>query len=411
MKVAYFVRIFPTLSQAFLQREILGLIENGIEIEVFPCQLIPVRRTSRRYSFVVHYPHWGEFLKLPVNLVREAFRSRKLLLAGLRTLLANPPSTLEAWYMTVTGLLTAARCASLIRAGNYDLLHAAWANAPATAAAALKQLTNVPFSFAGHARDIYWVGGDPFLSEKLQAARFVHTSVHANVSYLRARVDQDIHVVFARRGLEKLPPVVPKRLEIDTLRLLSVGRLVEKKGHCHQIEACRVLRERGWSFKLKIVGAGRLRPKLEAMVKRLGLSNHIELCGAFEAEAVEALYQWADVFIHSGVIEVNGDRDGLPNVVPEAFAHGLAVVSSDTPGVTEAVIDEITGLTVDVTSAEKFASAIERLVTDRELRLRLGKAGRDWAASNFCVATNTAVLANAMRSATGSRNDQTQRRE
>ena len=257
----------------------------------------------------------------------------------------------------------------------------------------------MPFSFGGHARDIYWVGGDPFLSRKLDAARFVHTSTRMNVSYLRAKVDKDIEVVLARRGLERLSSLAPKRREIDTLRLLSVGRLVEKKGHCHQIEACRVLRERGLSFRLKIVGAGRLKSRLQSMVKRLELSDSIEFCGALETEAVEPLYQWADIFLHSGVIETNGDRDGLPNVVPEAFAHGLAVVSSRTPGVTEAVEDEATGLTVDVTSAKEFASAIERLATDSELRLRLGMAGRGWVEENFRISTNTAILANAMISA------------
>ena len=407
MKVAYFVRVFPTLSQTFIQREIFGLIGNGIEIEVFPCQLLPVHGKSRRYPFPVHYPRLVELVRLPLDLVREVYRSPKLLLMGLQSLLESPPKTLEAWYMTVTGLLTALRCVNLIRGGSYDLLHAAWANAPATAAATLSRFAHLPFSFGGHARDIYWVGGDPFLSNKLGAARFVHTSTRMNVSYLRAKVDKDIEVVFSRRGLEKLPHLLPKRREIDTLRLLSVGRLVDKKGHCHQVEACRVLRDRGWSFRLKIVGAGRLKSRLQSMVKRLELNDSIELCGALEAEAVAPLYQWADVFMHSGIVEADGDRDGLPNVVPEAFTHGLAVVSSRTPGVTEAVENEVTGLTVDVTSPQEFASAIERLATDSELRLRLGMAGRGWVEKNFRAATNTAILANAMTSAVASFVDRT----
>ena len=89
MKVAYFVRVFPTLSQSFIQREILGLIGNGIEIEVFPCQLLPVRRNPGEYPFTVHYPRLVELVRLPLDLVREVSRSPRLLLKGLQALLED----------------------------------------------------------------------------------------------------------------------------------------------------------------------------------------------------------------------------------------------------------------------------------------------------------------------------------
>ena len=301
--------------------------------------------------------------------------------------------------MTLMGVLTALAHAERIRSGGYRHLHAAWAHGPATAAAVSSRLTGVPFSIAGHARDIYRHGGDAFLSEKLGSARFVHTTTCANVAYLQSRGAHADAIVLARRGLPGLPERVGRRVEVDRLRLLSVGRLVPKKGHHLQVEACRILRERGVPFHLRIVGGGRLRRQIADQRSRAGLGAQIELCGALGQAEVQEMYRWADVAIHSGVIEENGDRDGLPNVVPEAMSHALAVVVPRTPGVVEAVEHERSGLLFEPGNPEALADALARLASDDALRLRLGKEARAWVEEHFMLARNTALLAGAMRRA------------
>ena len=218
--------------------------------------------------------------------------------------------------MTVMGVLTALRHAERLRVGDYRLLHAAWAHGPATAAAVLSRLTGIPFSIAGHARDIYRHRGDAFLEKKLRAARFVHTTTRANVAYLRARGAREDATVLARRGLSRLPDAVDRRPNTDVVRLLSVGRLVPKKGHYLQVEACRMLARRGVAFRLRIVGGGRLRRRIVAQRDRAGLGAALELCGPLPQEAVQEMYRWADIVIHSGVVDESGDRDGLPTWCP-----------------------------------------------------------------------------------------------
>ena len=395
VKVAYFVEWFPKLSETFIQREIEGLVGHGIEVEVFPYTAMPRRET--RFAFPVHYARKVDLLGLPMALIRELCRHRGLAGDALRLLAGHASMRPESWYMTLMGTMTALQHAERIRDGSFRLLHAAWAHGPATAAAVSSRLAGIPFSIAGHARDIYRHGGDAFLDEKLGAARFVHTTTRANAAYLQSRGAREDAIVLARRGLPGLPERVERRSEVDRLRLLSVGRLVPKKGHHLQVKACRILRERGVPFQLRIVGGGRLRRRVAAQRDRAGLGAQIELCGALDQAAVQDMYRWADVAIHSGVIENNGDRDGLPNVVPEAMSHALAAVVPRTPGVTEAVEHEASGLLFEPGSPESLADAIGRLASDDALRLRLGSAARAWVKEHFMLDRNVVELADAMR--------------
>ena len=118
---------------------------------------------------------------------------------------------------------------------------------------------------------------------------------------------------------------------------------------------------------------------------------------------VEAAYGWADVFWHTGIVDSQGDRDGLPNVVPEAMAHGLPVISSAAGGAAEAVRDGDTGLIVDPADPAALADAVERLADDAPLRQRLGRSGRAWVEENFLAEVNTRRLVRAFAEACGER--------
>jgi glycosyltransferase involved in cell wall biosynthesis len=161
-----------------------------------------------------------------------------------------------------------------------------------------------------------------------------------------------------------------------------------------------LLKSWGVPFALRIVGDGPLRDELQRRIDRDGLGGSVTLCGALPPERVEEEYRWADIFWHTGVIDPQGDRDGIPNVIPEAFAHCLPVISSRTAGPMEAVTHETTGLVVDVSDARELAGAVERLAGDPALRQQLGENGRRWVEQNFLIAQNAEILARAFREAT-----------
>ena len=342
-----------------------------------------------------------------VGTARELSRRPGLLWRGVKLLARHRPRHAEGWFMTLWGTLFALARARVLRRRGIDVFHGAWATAPATVAAVAGELCGRPFSFGGHAYDIHRHGGDPLLPAKLAAARFVHTTTQANVDHLRTRFPAArAHIVLARRGLRRMPPLpdtapAPSREEHPPgeLRLLSVGRLVEKKGQRHQLDACALLVRRGRPVRLRIIGEGPLRPALEAQAAALGLADRVELLGERPPADVEAAYRWADVFWHTGIVDSQGDRDGLPNVVPEAMAHGLPVVSSAAGGAAEAVLDGQTGLIADPTDPAALADAIKQLADDPALRARLGAAGRAWVEENFLAEVNTRRLAQAFAEA------------
>lgn len=404
VKVAYFVFRYPTLTQTFIQREVAGLLDHGLKITV--CPLFSMKLKPGEPEPPAHegarYGSWGDVVLFPFRLLRELLRSPRNLFGALAALVRYRPRTFEAWVHTFLGVVCAVNRAGMVRRGGYGLAHGAWATGPATAAMALSRLCGIPFSFGGHAYDIYRFGGDPFLDLKLEHAQFVHTTTEANVKYLSERSSRkDLRIVLARRGLSRMPEERKDKarsgFEEKRVELISVGRLVEKKGQVFQLQACSILRERGVSFHLTIIGEGPLRKELEAEIAKRGLEDVVSLPGAMDPQEVAAAYAKAHVFLHTGVVDREGDRDGLPNVIPEAFANRLVVIGSLTAGVLEAVKNEETGLVVDPTRPGEIADAIVRVREDQDLRNRLAETGRAWAEEHFSASKNTGILAEAMK--------------
>ena len=396
ISIAYILMKHPSLSQTFLRREIAELNRQGLRIEVH--SLWRVRLDGSPSKLMVRHFRWWEVFGLVVALPRELWRDPALPRDGWRLLRQSRFTTLTDFLKNLWGALFAVCRAKTFRQSRVQLIHGAWATSPATAAAILGRLCGVPFSFGAQAYDIYEHGGDQFLDAKLRVASFVHTTTEANVAYLRQRATE-AKIVLARRGLDRLSPLTDGAREPGPIRILSVGRLTAIKGHHLQLAACAQLKGTGVPFETRIIGDGELRQALEKRIEALGLRGVVTLCGGQGSEQVQEAYCWADIFWHTGVIDEQGNRDGLPNVIPEAFAYRLPVISGTVPGSTEAVAHEVTGLVVDVTDPVALAGAVKRLAEDESLRRRLGENGRRWVEEYFLVSKNVAILAAAFRQA------------
>jgi glycosyltransferase involved in cell wall biosynthesis len=397
LTIAYIFERYPVLSQTFLRREVAGVCSQDVRVEIH--SMLTPNAADRVHALAdvpVDYFRWWEAGKLVVALPRELLRDRTLLRDGWRLYRRYRPANSENFWTTVWAAIFAVCRANRMRRHKPAVVHGVWATGPATAAAILGRLCGIPFSFGGHAHDIYRHAGDAFLEPKLRAASFVHTTTSASVAYLRERAGgATVNVILARRGLDRLPPKPARDAAARPIRLLSVGRLVSKKGHDHQLAATGLLKSWGVPFALRIVGDGPLRDELQRRVDHDGLGDLVTLCGALLPERVEEEYRWADIFWHTGVIDSQGDRDGIPNVIPEAFAYCLPVISSRTAGPMEAVQHETTGLIVDVSDTAALASAVKRLADDPALRQQLGDSGRQWVEQNFLITRNTEILARA----------------
>lgn len=302
---------------------------------------------------------------------------------------------MDDFLINLLGVGFAFAKAEQFRQSDVNHYHGVWATGMTTAAALLAKMTGKKFSMGAHAFDVYRHGGDSFLKEKLARAAFVHTTTQANVRYLKGLVPI-ANVILSRRGLESLPDLSHKKATL-VFTLLSVARLVPKKGLEYQIKICQELKRQGFLFIHRIIGEGFLREELQLQIHQAGLEKEVLLLGALSQKEVQGYYAQSDLFWHTGLVDEDGDRDGLPNVIPEAFSWGLCVLSSPTPGADEAVIHGETGWIVDPFNIEASAEAIQCLAKDPKIRARLGESGRGWVEENFMSRHNAMILVEAFR--------------
>ena len=348
---------------------------------------------SFRGAPVIRFNKW-RLLTLFWLIPMEAWRRPEVLRELLRGLFTRrAPSWLNFWE-NMLGAGFACVFAREFRREPPALVHAAWGGAPATAAWLLWRIDGHRYSAAAHAYDIYEHGGDWWLNEKLGPAAFIHTSTEMARQSLVARGLAPDRVICIRRGLDRLPGFKVLRADRAPLRLLCIARLVEKKGLDHQLRIYAALQAAGVPFEARIVGDGPLRALLETLAGRLGVAAAVTFTGHLHQHEVWSQLEWADVLLHTGVVAPSGDRDGLPNVIPEAMSIGVLVVTSPAAATTEAIADGVTGLVAPPEDAGRWVAALRRLTTDDAFAENLRAAARAWVEENFDAHKNAArVLA------------------
>jgi glycosyltransferase involved in cell wall biosynthesis len=408
-RVVYIVRSFPRLSQTFILNEVLALEQLGWRLHIFaianPREAL-VQDGVRDVRAQVHY------LEAAVRRSWMAILHEHLLMAA-----SSPARYLRTLAFVLrrrdlaTGYATASRFACFIEAVYLARLlaregrngaapthiHSHFAHDPTLIALLLKRLTGLPYSFTAHARDIYQVPR-PALVERIREANAVVTCCQANLDYLTRLAPEE--------GREKLR-LVHYGLDLATFRpakaaptgvplIVSVGRLVEKKGFGDLVKACRVLQDRDLRFRCLIYGEGSLHDELEQMVTGLGLTSEVTLAGARTQREVHAALERAQVFALTPCVTGDGDRDGMPNVLLEAMACGLPVVSTAVAGIPELVIHGQNGLLAEPHDVPAIAEHLASLLTDGSLRARLGSRARQDVVANFDREANARRLASVL---------------
>jgi glycosyltransferase involved in cell wall biosynthesis len=256
-------------------------------------------------------------------------------------------------------------------------LHAHFAHTSTTVTMLASQLSGLPFSFTAHAKDIYLSSLNPgdLLNIKLQRAKFIATCTKANEQHLREVEPNSapIHTIYHGLDTKQFAPL--EKVATHKPIVLSVGRFVEKKGYKYLVEACRILKDEGLDFECHIVGGGDSEP-VKSLIQQLQLTDTVIIHSAVTQEELRHIYQRATIFALACQIIESGDRDGIPNVMAEAMAMELPIVSTDISGIPELVDHRVDGLLVPQKNATALAAALAELLHDAALRERLGQAAR-----------------------------------
>jgi glycosyltransferase involved in cell wall biosynthesis len=362
--VAYVLRRFPKLSETFIVNEILALEALGQPFCIF--SLLPSRDPrfhedlSRIKASISYVPDLFEPGTLLRYNLRAARRRPREYAAALCDALGRP-RPLQLWRLLQAGYVAErARCLHVRH------LHAHFATEATRVAALASRISGIPYSFTAHAVDIYKKDVDRrLLVRHVERAAFTVTVSESNLEHLRKLANGSAHkIVRLYNGID-LDRFEPRRGPSQRpFTILSVARLVEKKGLDVLVEACRLLRERGAGFRCWIVGKGAERARLEAMIRRHGLRGRVELLGPHTQAEIVARYREADLFVLPCLVAGDGNRDGLPVSLVEALASGLPVVATPVTGIPEVVRDGHNGLLVPSGDAPRLADAIESLMRD-----------------------------------------------
>ncbi|HSA90065.1 MAG TPA: glycosyltransferase [Burkholderiales bacterium] len=399
MRVAFVLKGYPRLSETFIAQEVAALERRGLDILI-----VSLRRPTDARRHSVHDEIRAAVLYLPEYLLLEPLRvlrawwklrrslKYKLVFSlWLKDLKRDPtPNRMRRFGQAL--VLAAELPADVGR------LHAHFLHTPASVARYAAALLGLPWTGSAHAKDI-WTTPQWEKREKLASCEWLVTCTRANLEHLAAlappgRVELVYHGIDLKRFPRKAssPPNRDGSSPSDPAVILSVGRLVEKKGTEVLLRALARIRP-GLHWRFVHVGGGPLGKRLERLASSLGIAARVEWRGALTQDKVLDAYRAADVFALASRVAADGDRDGLPNVLAEAQSQALACVATRVSAIPELVRDGQTGLLVAENDPGALARALEALIADPARRRALGHAGQARVAQGFALEANLEPLA------------------
>jgi glycosyltransferase involved in cell wall biosynthesis len=280
------------------------------------------------------------------------------------------------------------QAAVLAREASPDLnfVYAHFMHTPSSVALYAAMMRGVEWGFSAHAKDI-WKSPDWEKRDKLERATFGVTCTSLGAEHLRslsadpAKLDLVYHGLDLSRFPSPPPPRPPRDGSNEPVTIISVGRLVEKKGYNLLLDAlARLPAALKWRFVH--IGGGDLSQALKARAKELGLSEHIEWRGARDQGEVIAALREADIFMLPSRIASDGDRDGLPNVLMEAASQELPILSTSVSSIPEFIENGRQGILVEP-DAGQLGAALAKMIADPEGRARLAAAARTRLVESF----------------------------
>ncbi len=397
MKIGYILTTFPCRSETFALREIEGLRMLGFDISIFAATGEKNASESNTIVKVFYRPSLFSAkaaLSILYMLVKYPLAYSKLVWLILQLTISCPREAVSL----AGNLHTIAFFARHLDHEKITHIHAYFLSWPATMGLALSIATGRPFSISAHARDIFVEHGAVNL--KISRAKFVTTCTQQGLGHIKNNLPAQYHhkLHLCHHGIkvnsESSEPHGKNTSESNNSdTVVAVGRLVPKKGFSYLLRAFASIVKKRPQYKLKIVGDGPERTRLNELIQQLSLENNVELLGWRGANETLQLINRATILVAPSVIADDGDRDGIANVILEAFANRTPVIASRLEGISEAAEHRRTGLLVKPGDVTELAKAIKELLNNKALQSRLSQKAYETAKKHFDSAKNTRQLA------------------
>lgn len=392
MKIAFVVGSFPHVSETFIVNQIVGMAARGHDVDIYttvPNVTGGIPAGVRHYGLLEHThslfgPHnlVSRLIKTAVLLIGQGWRGPRLVWRALNIMRYGRVAA--SLGLLVAGLTLRRQQ----RTGAYDVIHCQFGTY-GEAALPLREIGAITgrlvTSFRGfdaskylrthpHAYDALFREGDLFLPvSRSLADRLVASGCE------RAKI------VVLHSGIEcgKFRYIERRLIEGEPARILTIGRLTEKKGIAFAIRAVARIIASGRDVSFTIVGEGPLRDDLQRLCEKLGVSKSVQLVGWRTHDEVVGLIETAHVLLAPSVTGADGDEEGIPNSVKEAMATGMPVVSTSHGGIPELVEDGVSGYLVAERDVEAMADRLQHVIDHPQTWAAIGQAARARVVAEF----------------------------
>jgi colanic acid/amylovoran biosynthesis glycosyltransferase len=394
MKIAFIVNRFPALSETFILNQITGLLDRGHEVDIYaysPRADPGVHAAVERYNLLNHTYYMTPYASTPRNKLH-------LLTKGLgRIAIAlpkNPKVLLNSLNLLRSGKDASAlkilyQIGPFLTRGPYDIVHSHF-GPNGNLAIALKTagvvLGEIVTTFYGYDVSSYVKENGEHIYDTLFEKGSIFLCVSEQMKSMLIKLGCEKQKVIVHRlgvKISKTHFCLNNRKPDGKIRLLTVARLVEKKGIQYGIQAVATVLKRYPNMEYKIAGDGPLRNTLQALIGDLKVSDNIKLLGWQLQEQIIQLFQESDILLAPSVISHDSDCEGIPVAIIEALARGLPVLSTLHSGIPEAVQNGESGLLVRERDVDGLAEKLEYLIEHPELWPEMGRKGREYVEEHY----------------------------
>jgi glycosyltransferase involved in cell wall biosynthesis len=393
VRLAYLTSQYPATTHTFIRREVVALRELGIAIDTFsirhPSAEELIAQEDRdaaattftilaRPTLVFVGANLATFFAMPLRYLKTA-----------RLALGHRPPGMRGLLLSVAHFAESVVLAREIRRRGVTHLHNHFANSAATVGLLASRLLGIGWSFTNHGPSETDYPAGYLLPSKIAAAKLVVCvswfGCSQGMRLVKPAEWGKFQVVRCGLPLHQLPTKQDRNGRPTTI--VAVGRLWPDKAHAGLLEAFAELHREFPEVRLRLVGDGPERGRLEALAEALGIAAAAEFAGRLSETETLAEIARADMLALPSFLE------GLPIVLMEAMAMGVPVVATRVAGIPELVVDDVTGLLFTPANWQELAACMKRLLNDEALRNRLATAGRSKVEAEFEVQKSARQLA------------------
>jgi colanic acid/amylovoran biosynthesis glycosyltransferase len=385
-EVAYIFERFPSFGQTFCYREVAELKRQGVGLHVFSLRR-PMDEPEQDWDpAVARQVHYLPEEKELVSGTERTFRQASMERAA---------EAVREWgrQSDFLRLYQAAYIGARLQASGVRRVHAHFAGMATRTAYWIQQFFGIAYTFTAHANDVF--APRPFaigLDTLVNSAAAVVAVSDFGADFLRKQYPgsaQKICRIYNGVDLTAFPRAT---YDGTVPKIVSVGRLIKKKGFADLIAACAQLSAAGVQFTCDIVGEGPLEKALAEQIATAELEQRVKLVGPETQHQIARRLACATVFALPCKVEAGGGMDNLPTVIMEAMAAGLPVISTRVAGVPEMVGDGITGLLVPPGDVTALMRAMRELLENRQRAQLFGANGHAIAREKFSIENSARAL-------------------